>query len=531
MGIEQQTQFSEDEKKFQLYVDDLRLKPEDFEKIILDVGAGDAGFAKWAKDNNISSQIYSLEPFQEMLEKENGLVGNAEKIPMPDKTFDLVLSNSAIPNIYLGEENIEEKVKKSFYEMLRVLKEDGEIRLARVLIGDKYDSQKVLGESIKKVFKELQEKNNIKIEKIRTPDNDVYESGDNGEDVLLAESFFVVLKKTDVKIEKNDLVPVPKENLEFSREKAEKWIEAEGDLEIKEIKRKIIENIQHISFVEFQEKAQEVVTQAVRSLAENNEKYALLFDYKPHSSKKWMFELNKNCYTENPPTKVDYFTPSWEKMSGDSNLRKMVESGINTFLISDDGAYSGEQIFNRQIDPIVKFYESEKIQKKPKFVLAIPFITSRFLKLVEDMKNKYGCEIEVYSNSKMPTLAEILSVDEIKILNDKRNGALEATDDDPTYLGATLTYFDHRVADDHSFSGEVQKVLELSANKPYSDENSDYYKKEDQEFKIYKDRVFPSEEIKKEEPIIQATKTIDIMDNKKRDEERLVEVRKSLGLI
>jgi len=116
-------QHSAEEETFKQYFYDLELKPEDFNKTILDVGAGEAQFAKYAKDHNICSQIYSLEPFQKILEKEKGLVGYAEEIPMPDESFDLIVSNGAIPNIYLGEKEVSEKVKKVFpkcYGFLRM---------------------------------------------------------------------------------------------------------------------------------------------------------------------------------------------------------------------------------------------------------------------------------------------------------------------------------------------------------------------------------------------------------------------------
>jgi ubiquinone/menaquinone biosynthesis C-methylase UbiE len=185
---------SVEEETFKSYFYDLELKPEDFNKIILDVGAGEAQFAKYAKDHNIGSQIYSLEPFQEMLEKEKSLVGYAEEIPMPDESFDLIISNGAIPNIYLGEKDVEEKVKKSFSEMLRVLKNEGEIRLARVLVGNKYENQKILANITEEVLKKLEE-NNVEVKKIRTPINDSYEYENHTKKDLLAESFLIILKK------------------------------------------------------------------------------------------------------------------------------------------------------------------------------------------------------------------------------------------------------------------------------------------------------------------------------------------------
>jgi ubiquinone/menaquinone biosynthesis C-methylase UbiE len=187
---------SVEEKTFRGYVEDLELKPDDFNKVILDVGAGKAHFAKWAKDHGVNSQIYSLEPLQEMAEKEKGLIGSAEEIPMPDKSFDLIVSISAIPNIYLGEKDVKEKVQKSFSEMLRVLKDGGEIRLAHVLMGNKYESQMVLTNSIKEVLQEIQEKHNIEVKKVHISSNDTYEYDKKGNKKnILAESFLIILKK------------------------------------------------------------------------------------------------------------------------------------------------------------------------------------------------------------------------------------------------------------------------------------------------------------------------------------------------
>lgn len=185
-----------EEKTFREYFDDLNIKPEDFDKVILDVGAGEAYFAKWAKDHNVSGEIYSLEPIQQMVIKEKTLNAYAESIPMPDQFFGLVVSNGAIPNIYLDDKDVKEKVKECFSEMLRVLKDDGEIRLARVLIGDKYESQKNLASGIKEVFKDLKEKYNIQITQTHTPEHDTFEYDENhNKKELLAESFLIVLQK------------------------------------------------------------------------------------------------------------------------------------------------------------------------------------------------------------------------------------------------------------------------------------------------------------------------------------------------
>jgi ubiquinone/menaquinone biosynthesis C-methylase UbiE len=188
-----------DEKVFQSYMEDLRLAPGDFNRKILDVGAGRAQFAKWANEHNISSQIYSVEPQAGRL-AENGksAAAQAEKMPFADGAFDLVVSVGAIPNVYLGGsmEIVKEKIIRSFNEMARVVKPGGEIRLARVLLGKVYENQRVLVQSVEKAFRELEGKYGARIEKIRTPDNDTYENGPAGHGRrLLAESYLLVIHK------------------------------------------------------------------------------------------------------------------------------------------------------------------------------------------------------------------------------------------------------------------------------------------------------------------------------------------------
>lgn len=186
-----------DEEAFQAYMEDLRLTPEDFSKKILDIGAGSAQFAKWAKEHGVSSQIYSLEPTQSLAEKEKGVKGLAEKIPFAEESFDLVVSVAAIPNVYLGEAGpgVKEKVLESLSEMVRVLKNGGEIRLARVLIGNIYEPQRILSHGTAEALIELKEKYGVQVEKIRTPSDDTYEYEGHERKNLLAEAYLLIIRK------------------------------------------------------------------------------------------------------------------------------------------------------------------------------------------------------------------------------------------------------------------------------------------------------------------------------------------------
>ena len=176
-NIEVKPDQNNDERVFQEYFEDLELTPEDFRKRILDIGAGSAQFAKYAKDHGISDQIYSVDPIQDMLEKEKSVKAIAEQLPFADQSFDMVVSDSAIPNIYIDPEAFDEvrkKVLDSFTEMARVLRPGGEIRLARVLIGQQFESQRLLSETINTVLENL-EKEGFEISRSKMPQHNTYQ--------------------------------------------------------------------------------------------------------------------------------------------------------------------------------------------------------------------------------------------------------------------------------------------------------------------------------------------------------------------
>jgi ubiquinone/menaquinone biosynthesis C-methylase UbiE len=178
------------EEAFQTYIESLELTPEDFNKKILDIGAGNGEFAKWAKDHNVSSDIYSLDLQGKSEEQENFVNANAEEIPFKDNSFDLTISNCAIPNV-VDVENIE----KTLLEAIRVTKPGGEIRLSRVLEGELYEPQIARKRETDLVFKKLEDRK-IEIEKIRQPHGDIYEYNKNIKtDKILAKAYLIKIKK------------------------------------------------------------------------------------------------------------------------------------------------------------------------------------------------------------------------------------------------------------------------------------------------------------------------------------------------
>ena len=128
----------------------LGLKKENLHtKLILDLGSGGASFAEEiSKHPELSSRVISLDPnynldtlsdenrdiMQEAVEgikkdKLSAVAGLSERLPFKDSIFDLIISNHAIPWHIAYEP---EKIKSSLQEIIRVLKQGGEVRMSPI---------------------------------------------------------------------------------------------------------------------------------------------------------------------------------------------------------------------------------------------------------------------------------------------------------------------------------------------------------------------------------------------------------------
>lgn len=135
--------------KLRVYKDNLNLTDTDLENgTILDVGAGSRNFAASCIRYGINVNVYSLEPQwqalngynrakqKSYLNKEltpvqraildlNTVIANAEEMPFPDQSFDLVVMNAG--GSY-DDENGEEHDSSEFLQIARILKVGGEFR-------------------------------------------------------------------------------------------------------------------------------------------------------------------------------------------------------------------------------------------------------------------------------------------------------------------------------------------------------------------------------------------------------------------
>lgn len=139
-----------EKETFENYLSQLGLIEIDLkDKKILDVGAARCFFASHALKHGISDQIYSVEPGHDSYadreakkliwsgQIKNEIEGKtvhalAQALPFKDGSFNLLVSNAAMPGRdkeFAGGLSMEEDIEKSYDELVRVLKEGGEVRL------------------------------------------------------------------------------------------------------------------------------------------------------------------------------------------------------------------------------------------------------------------------------------------------------------------------------------------------------------------------------------------------------------------
>jgi ubiquinone/menaquinone biosynthesis C-methylase UbiE len=152
------------------YIEQLDLSSEDLKKKILDIGSGGkTRFAKEVGERGLGSQIYSIDRNPHNQGNMNFVQGRAEHLPFKDGEFELVISNAAFPFFVILDPEInkqlqagnttpaENGIRQVLYEMLRVLQDNGDIKLGRVCRNNDIPHQKVLEVAFDKVLHELVE--------------------------------------------------------------------------------------------------------------------------------------------------------------------------------------------------------------------------------------------------------------------------------------------------------------------------------------------------------------------------------------
>jgi ubiquinone/menaquinone biosynthesis C-methylase UbiE len=167
-----------DEVKTQL--ENLGLTIDDIKGVILDVGSGEAEFAREIKKFT-DADIISIDDTKSDNTSYDVIVADARNLPFEDEKFDKVISHASIPNVFIGmysEEfselstaEIKKSIHKSFREMLRVLKPGSNAVMAPVRIADNYHSEKALAGSLEEIVDEIKDVADVSFELIREVEN------------------------------------------------------------------------------------------------------------------------------------------------------------------------------------------------------------------------------------------------------------------------------------------------------------------------------------------------------------------------
>ena len=163
----------EKESTFRKYMENLKLAPEDLKKNILDVGSGEGDFAAWTKEHGVSKNIYSLEPWSRYGRSPEKMTrGEAEKLPFKDESFDMVISHGSMPILLYEKEDPKKALHDTVSEMLRVVKQNGEIRLAPVANWKTMEALKEHVENFNAELDNLEKDKKIEVEKISLGEED-----------------------------------------------------------------------------------------------------------------------------------------------------------------------------------------------------------------------------------------------------------------------------------------------------------------------------------------------------------------------
>ena len=153
-----------------VYLNNLGIKPEDLKGDVLDVGAGDGELAEFLSKNK-NLKVTAIDPVPYRKGKFEVSKGDARDLSFKDESFDTVISHASVPHIlgslysydFPGESETQIKwaVQKSFDEIIRVLKTDGQAVLAPVGMSSNYEGQKITTEAIIKELERLKEQGHM----------------------------------------------------------------------------------------------------------------------------------------------------------------------------------------------------------------------------------------------------------------------------------------------------------------------------------------------------------------------------------
>jgi hypothetical protein len=218
------------------------------------------------------------------------------------------------------------------------------------------------------------------------------------------------------------------------REILEDWVETPLNNLVREARRRIVDNLRHVSQDDFETKLKQM-TEALNSLIgrmAGDSSYAVAFGSQYNKSNRWVYELARRDLAKKPADVL--YT---------HDIRKdRILDNASCVVYFDDMSASGQQL-EQNLSMI------NRLDKR--YIIAIPYISTRALEKIGELK-KQGYTIELVPGYEvMKTVGEVLK--------DMDKYVLGLKDGHPDLM-TSLYYFDHRIPDSKSFF-----LSEMFANK------------------------------------------------------------------
>ncbi|MDP6671079.1 MAG: hypothetical protein QGI60_04670, partial [archaeon] len=269
-------------------------------------------------------------------------------------------------------------------------------------------------------------------------------------------------------------IPVPTVNTipQLDPKLVEGWLSADAGAFGKVVRQKVLDNVRRVSFNDFSTELTANTKRLNTVLAETDEPFAVLLEFRPSKSRRWVFDLAKDSFTKKPSV-VTYMPHPMESFS--KVAQRATDKKINTFVIMDDATYTGlatdasNSITMRSIKKVSDWYKTMMPTVKPKFIVSMPYATKESTAFFEAFPD---ASVRVVNNTKMKTLGEILTSDELKYI--------EALD--PSSAGRVVTTFDHKLPDAASHAKPVSELYFEGAKSPYKIPGTEYFESEQLDF-------------------------------------------------
>ena len=293
-------------------------------------------------------------------------------------------------------------------------------------------------------------------------------------------------------------VPKPEKNYTPDPMKLQRWVDREKDPRFKSIKQKLVDYFLtkgHVSYRDFRKALNNQVENLNQKLKMNGKDYAVLFGA-PHSSSRWTYYLVKDKLIK-PPSEEIYLHEDYD-IDGQLVFEKILKKGVRQFVIFDDSAYRGGNI-QITIKEVLRTFDSLHIQQRPNFILVVPYMTSFARETFGRMGKENSNSVQwIKPVNSISSIVEILSPAEWQLIQSERNGRLDtsgrlARKPIEGSREITLTYFDHKIADEFSFLPYLVSYLP-KIMPPYKRRGTPYYRQESEEIKRIKKAADESEE-------------------------------------